>query len=775
MHNDITSLPAYSIAGEVNRILEKHTRLIITAPPGAGKSTVLPLTIFQGRPEGKVLMLEPRRVAARQIAERMAWVIGQKAGETVGYRVRNDSRVSQGTRVEVITEGILTRMLLEDPTLEGVGTLIFDEFHERNLFSEEALALSRQAQALVREDLRIVIMSATLDTEMLARELDAPVVESEGRMFPVEVRYAAREATPDTVADDVAHTIREAHRSLQGDILAFLPGEAEIRRCTELLGQALGSTRVCPLYGMLAFEEQRAAIAPSRPGERKVVLATPIAETSLTIEGVRIVVDGGLYKHLVVDARSGLSHLETARISLDMAVQRTGRAGRVAPGVCFRLWTPGSETRMTPVRMPEILHADLSSLVLDVAAWGENLKNLHFLTPPPANHVAEARKLLVNLGALDEQGSITAHGRKMAAQPCHPRLANMLLRADNPARKSLARRMADLLELRDPKLADFKADPYEVGALLAAAYPERIAKAWNGGYLLASGDRVAVEEELRGEEWIAVAQMAAKPGGVGRAFLAAPVAPEDLAPFATERETIFWDKTQGCVVARKERRIGAIVLDSKPLTATKEQIQQVIIDIAKKDGTSLFDFNEDVQNLQQRIATVSQWHPGLELPLRSTEAILAQADDWVPLFLSNESSVSQLKKIDLKAVVWSALSYEQQQAVDRIAPTHITVPTGSRIALEYRQGADAPVLRVRLQECFGLTETPRVDDGLRPVLMELLSPGFKPVQLTSDLASFWSGTYFEVRKELKRRYPKHHWPDNPLEAEPVRGVLKKKN
>ncbi|MCR4844001.1 MAG: ATP-dependent helicase HrpB [Bacteroidales bacterium] len=771
-----SALPAYGIAEEVNRILARKTRLIITAPPGAGKSTVLPLTILEGFPEGKILMLEPRRVAARQIAERMAWLAGEPVGQKVGYRVRNESRVSRDTRIEVITEGILTRMLIEDPTLDGVEAVIFDEFHERSIHSDEALALTRQSQALLREDLSIIIMSATIDTEALATAMQAPVIKSEGRMFPVEIKHTAKEATPENVSELVAHYIREAHKTEAGDILAFLPGEGEIHRCEELLGTALGATHICPLYGMLSNAAQKAAIAPSGPGERKVVLATPVAETSLTIEGVKIVIDSGLYKHLVVDARSGLSHLETERISLDMATQRSGRAGRVAPGVCYRLWSSATEARMPLVRTPEILHADLAPLVLDAAAWGAELASLPWLTPPPAAHVSESRKLLQSLGALSADGCITPFGRRMVSQPCHPRLAAMLLRADTPARRSLARRLADLLEeRRDPQLEDLKANPYEVGLLLAAAYPERIGKAYGGPgqFLLASGDRVAVEGDWEAQEWLVVASMSVRPGGVGRAFLVAPLAAEDLSGFASERDVVLWDKAAGAAVARREKRIGVLVLDSRPLSeGVREELVQVIVETARKEGTSLFDFSTpEVGLLQLRVAWVAARHPSLSLPDLSTEAVLKRADEWVPLYIGKATTVVQLKKIDLSAVLWGLLSYEQQQAVERIAPTHITVPTGSHIALEYRQGADAPVLRVRLQECFGLTDTPRVDGS--PILMELLSPGFKPVQLTSDLSSFWSGTYFEVRKELRRRYPKHYWPDNPLEAEPVRGVKKK--
>ena len=816
-NREIASLPACGIAEVLNRLLAEKTRLIVTAPPGAGKSTVLPLTLLEAV-KGKILMLEPRRVAARQIAERMAWILGEPVGRTVGYRIRFENRVSADTRIEVLTEGILTRMLIDDPALEGVSLVIFDEFHERSLIGDEALALVRQSQALLREDLRIVLMSATIDTEALAKALDAPVVESRGKMFPVEVLHAARDIDAADCAPEVARAVREAWSRYEGDILAFLPGEAEIRRCAELLGGSLGETRIFPLYGMLSNQEQRAAIAPSPPGQRKVVLATPIAETSLTIEGVRVVVDSGLCRKPVFDPRSALSRLETVRITLDMATQRTGRAGRVAPGVCYRLWTSGTESRLSAIRTPEILEADLAGLVLDAAAWGEaDIRRLPWLTQPPKDRVLQAEALLRNLDAIDPAGRITPHGKALAKLPCHPRIAQMLLRADTPEQKALAADIAALLEEKDPlpeegagidlrldalrrsrntpgrwariariarqyrDLAQCREDnapvnPYEAGALIAAAYPERIGRAWKEGvgrYQLSSGEIVAVEasDPLCGSEWMAVASMNARPGGVGSVFLAAPVAPADLARYATKRDSVFWDAKAGAVVARREERIGALLLSSKPLSdCPRERIVEVICEAARKEGLSMFDFSPEVQNLQRRIAAVAAWHPDMDLPAVTTDALLDAVNEWGPLFVGKATTAAQLRRIDLEEVVWSRLTYEQRKTVERLAPSHVTVPTGSHIRLDYRQGADAPVLRVRLQECFGLADTPAVDDGRLPVLMELLSPGYKPVQLTSDLRSFWSTTYFDVRKELKRRYPKHAWPDDPMEAVPVRGV-----
>ena len=817
------NLPVAEVAGESNRLLPQNSCVVVTAPPGAGKSTLLPLTILENLPEGKVLMLEPRRVAARQIAERMAWMLGEPVGRTVGYRMRFEQKVSAGTRIEVLTEGVLVRRLVDDPGLEGVSVVIFDEFHERSLTTEVALALTREAQQVLRPDLRMLVMSATIDTDALCRDLDAPLVESRGKMFPVEVVRGKEEAKPENAAELVAQTVRLAHRDHAGDILAFLPGEADIRRCAEHLGASLGETQVFPLYGMLSGEEQRRAIAPSAPGSRKIVLATPIAETSLTIEGVRVVVDSGLCRKPVYDPQRGLSRLETVRISRDMADQRAGRAGRVAPGVCYRLWSAATEQRMPPVRVPEILEADLAPTVLAIAAWGESRpERLPWLAPPPALSLRHARELLEDLGALDANGSITLHGRALAGLPCHPRVAQMLLKADTPERKALAADLAALLEEKDPldtpeagvyirlkalrdarrsrregrwsrmcriaeqyrkmvrvPVDDADPDPFEAGALLAAAYPERIAKAWKDGvgrFCLAGGDLAAVDpsDPLAASEWLAVGSLHAAPGGVGRIFLAAPLGASDLKPYIRRRDVVAWDSRQGSVAARRESRVGQLAVSAQPLSdVPREEIVRVICEAARKEGTSMLDFSDEVQNLQRRVAAVAAWRPELELPDLSTETILDRAPEWLPPFLGKATTTAELKRIDLCAALWSLLTYPQQQAVDRLAPSHITVPTGSRIRVEYRQGADAPVVRVRLQECFGLTDTPRVDDGRRPVLMELLSPGFKPVQLTTDLRSFWEGTYFEVRKELKRRYPKHAWPDDPLAADPVRGVKKK--
>ena len=889
------SLPASQIAVGVNEALHTNSSLVVTAPPGAGKSTLLPLTILSSLGEGeKILMLEPRRLAARQIAERMAQMLGEQVGETIGYRVRFESRVSKRTRIEVLTEGILTRMIVDDATLDGVSVVIFDEFHERSINSDHALALTRQAQQIIRPDLKVVIMSATIDTSNICAALQAPLIESEGRMFPVELHYTDEDTDPRDIAAAAASTTIEAYKKYEGDILVFLPGQAEIEHCYELLSKSQHFTAspsqpintsthqhlttstsqpttttphhltIHPLYGNLSPEDQRRAIAPSAPGERKIVIATPIAETSITIEGVRVVIDAGLCRQVVFDARTGLSHLETVRISMDMATQRMGRAGRVAEGVCYRLWTKASEHLMAEQRKPEIEEADLAPMLLDTAAFGESdAEALPWLTMPPRAGVFKAKELLTALGAIDENGNITSIGKRMATLPCHPRIARMILATTNlttstpqgvhlsplgfcrlPEQEvhqqhlttstshhtntSLACDIAALLEEKDPlsesggtdltlrlsalrtarrkkqlgrwqRIAKIAAEyrrmahtdednrdpaPTEVGLLVAYAYPERIAHSTNsiGGYRLASGANVQLDaaDQQSAHSWLAVASLYSATGTTGRVFLAAPIAPDDLEKeFVKEVDNIAWDTKQGCVVMQREQRIGKLILSQKPIhDADKEHLKGIVCEAMKKDGLTMMAWSEKaVEQVQRRVAQVAAWHPEMALPDVSTEHLLSTAADWLPFYLEEggrvKTSVQELRKLNLAEIIWNILPYEAQLEVDRLAPTHIEVPTGSHIRIDYRSGAEAPVLSVRLQECFGMERTPCVDDGRQPLLMELLSPGFKPVQLTQDLASFWQGTYFEVRKELRRRYPKHYWPENPLEAEAVRGVKRK--
>ena len=799
----IHELPVGEVAAEVNAALRQKPRVVVTAPPGAGKSTLLPLTIMTDTPEGRILMLEPRRLAARQVAQRMVDMIGERVGQTVGYTIRFESRVSDRTRIEVVTEGILQRLLVDDPTLDGISVVIFDEFHERSLYSDIAYALTLEAQRLIRPDLKIVIMSATIDTDYICRRFDAPLIESKGRAYDVEIIRAA-ESDANTCVADTAAAIRRALREQSGDILAFLPGQGEIMKCRDLLANLPSDIHIHTLYGMLPFEEQRRTLAPSPASTRKIVLSTPIAETSLTIEGIRTVVDSGFYKGMVFDARSGLSHLETMRISLDMARQRSGRAGRLSEGVCYRLWSNPVELRMKESRVPEIEEADLSSMVLDIAAWGESdVFALPWLTLPPRDKVFKARQLLCSLGAVNDKGEITPHGRKLTRIPCHPRIAQMLTVADDNATKALGADIAAILDEKDPfndendcdittriillrearrhgnggrlgriiKIAEQYRrlvnaqgdntipDQTAIGALVALAYPERTAMmVADCRYRLANGDEVRInaEDALSSRKFLAIASLGK------RIFLAAPIDEAVLKDMATWNEKLHWDNRQGRVVARRELRLGALLLDTAVSDSIdRARIIEAICEAAAKDGRSMFDFSDDVTRLIQRIETVAGWHPELDLPDVSVDRLLETAGEWLPLYIGDAMTVRELKRIDICQVVWGLLTYDRQQSVDAIAPSHYRLPNGRNVRLDYRVGADSPVLSARLEDCFGIRETPRVDGGTRPMLMELLSPGFKPVQLTKDIASFWSTTYHEVRKELRRRYPKHPWPENP--------------
>jgi ATP-dependent helicase HrpB len=810
------SLPAATIADRLNETLAARHAAVVVAPPGAGKSTLLPLTMLQALPEGRIVMLEPRRIAARQVALRMAQLIGEDVGATVGYQIRFDKKLSARTRVEVVTEGILTRRMTDDPTLEGVACVVFDEFHERSLQTDLAFCLARQIRDILRPDLNIVVMSATIDPSAICQALGADEISCSGKMYPVDIRHAKDDTEPAHIAADVAAAISRAHREHEGDILAFLPGQADIVRCAEILGSSLAPTTVCPLYGNLSADEQFRAIAPSPAGRRKVVLATPIAETSLTIEGVRVVIDSGYYRKLVYDAATGLSHLETVRISQDMARQRAGRAGRVAPGVCYELWTAATANRLEPQRQPEIADADLTPMVLDIAAFGEtDVAGLPWLTPPPASSLREAGDELRLLHAITADGRITPLGRRMAALPCHPRVARMILQGHDAHRKALAADITAILEEKDPlSSADAHADLQlrvsalrdarrnrrlgawariariaseyarmagvavdnafvsgdDIGALVAAGYPERVAQAvgHNGDYRLAGGGMVALDPDdpLTGQPWIAIAALHAANNRRGRVFLAAPVNISDIAELTTQYDNITWITHQGGIIAQREQRIGQLVVQAKPLTdIDRDQLTHIVCAAVAKEGQGLLNWSDDVQTLQLRVALVAKWHPELGLPDLSTTHLLEKPEAWLPFYLDKNgrimTTVADLKRIDLRQVLWNLLSYDQQQAVDLLAPMRIRVASGRMIKVRYRVGTDVPVLSVRLQECFGMTDTPTVNDGRVPVLMELLSPGFKPVQLTTDLRNFWQTTYFEVRKELRRRYPKHAWPEKP--------------
>jgi ATP-dependent helicase HrpB len=811
-------LPVTEIIDSVKSHLSQTNTLIVNAPPGAGKSTLLPLALIDepwlaGK---KILMLEPRRLAAKTIAHRMSELWGDTIGQTIGYRIRFENKVCETTRIEVVTEGILTRMMHSDNALEGVGLVIFDEFHERSIHADVAMALCREAQDVLRPDLRIMVMSATLNMPQLTALLKAPVAESQGKQYPVDVFYSGGQDER-LLPEMTARTIAKAINDHAGDVLVFLPGEGDIRKCAELLKHDLKDFAIHPLYGVLPQSEQYKAIMPNKNGKRKIVLATSIAETSLTIEGIKIVVDTGYGKISRFDPKSGLSRLETVQISKDSADQRAGRAGRLSAGVCYRMWTKATHERLSEHRIPEIMEADLAALLLDMVAWGIlDLMQLTWLSPPPKSHILQASETLHQLGAL-ENGKITTHGKQIHQLACHPRIAHMLLLATTDHAKQLATDVAAILEERDPlpkdsgidlnlrvealrrgrsnnalgnrftrieKVADQyrkmlnvqidngPIDSYETGLLLAYAYPERIAFARRGNnaqFQLANGKYAVAghRDSLADEPWLAVAHIDTR-DGLGEIFMASPLNPKDLLPMVKEQEVITWDTRKGGLIATKDLRIGSIVLQSKPLPApSADFLVDAICNALKTEGETLLNFDESMHQLQSRMMSLRKWNVQDGWPDVSMVNLLASTKEWLAPFLTNVKKPDDLKKINLTQALLSWLTYPQQQALETLAPPKIKVPSGSHISIHYLSNGEVPILSVRLQEIFGLLETPTINNGRTSLVIHLLSPGFKPVQVTSDLKSFWSNTYFEVRSELKRRYPKHAWPDNPLEALPV--------
>lgn len=812
------NLPITAIIPDVKLQLLKQNTLLVQAPPGAGKSTILPLALMdepylQGK---KIIVLEPRRLATRSVAYRMAELLGEEIGERIGYQIRFENRVKPSNKIIVVTEGILTRMLQSDNALEDIGLVIFDEFHERSIHADLSLALCRESQQVLRPDLRILIMSATLNAQAINEQLQAPVLTSEGKQYPVDIFYAG-DQDERLLPEITARLVLESAKKHTGDILVFLPGEGEIRKTAELLKPDANTFAIHPLYGMLPQAQQFAAIMPNKGGKRKIVLATSIAETSLTIEGVKIVVDSGFSKMQRFDPKSGLSRLETIQIAKDSADQRAGRAGRLSAGVCYRMWTPATQARLKSHRVPEILEADLASLVLDLFVWGiQDINQLFWISQPPAAHVAQAMDVLVQIGAI-ENGKLTAHGKQIHQLACHPRIAHMLLLAPNLAAKQLACDVAAVLEERDPlgrdagidinlrvealrrarqntmlskgfsriekvaesyrRLLAIEAnneayDVFETGLLLAYAYPERIACARlgnNAQFQLANGKIAAAghKDDLAHEPWLAVANMDTR-DGLGKIFLAAPLNPIDLRSLVKTVEVVTWDTRKGGLIASTDLRIGSIVLQSKPLAQVDKNVAvQAICKALQNEGKQLLDFDEQVTQLQNRILSLGIWNPEENWPNVCTESLLQNPSSWLTPFLQDVKRIDDMKKIDLVQAILSMLPYEKQLELDRLAPAKMHVPSGSGIALMYFERGETPVLAVRLQEVFGLPDTPNINAGKTAVVLHLLSPGFKPVQVTSDLRSFWNNTYHEVKKELKRRYPKHAWPEDPWSEKPV--------
>lgn len=824
---EAAGLPILEIIPDLKKKFKEQNTLILQAPPGAGKSTVLPLELLQETwLEGqKILMLEPRRLAARAVAQRMAQLLGEAVGETVGYRIRFENKTGKNTRIEVLTEGILTRMLQQDNALEGVGLVIFDEFHERSLQADLALALSREVQGVLREDLRLLIMSATLDGEQLSRLLGgAPVLSSEGRQYPVALRYLPQDKY-EPIAQQVARVVRKALREEEGDLLVFLPGSGEIRRTAELL-EEVNNIGIYPLYGDLPQQQQQEALLPHPQGRRKVVLATAIAETSLTIEGIKVVVDSGYSRVSRFDPRSGLSRLDTVPVTLDTADQRAGRAGRLGPGICYRLWSEGSHLGLVPHRQPEILEADLAPTVLELSNWGvQNLQQLAWLTPPPAGAVGSARELLEELAAL-AGGHITAVGKKMLRLPTHPRLARLLLEGTQQGLAALATDIAALLEERDPlreagadlvlriealrrwrrnshtnanrqglqrierlaanwrRILKVEADDTmpadtDVGRLLATAYPERIAKKEEGGnrYRLANGRMALLPEHdpLQHERWLAIAQLdTGRKAGTGKIFMASSLNPADVLELAHEEEVIAWSSQQGELLARSEIRLGSILVQSSALAKIPEETRlQALCEAVRTEGLKIFNWTEEALQWQARVLSLRKWRPQEEWPDVSNEGLLESLEDWLQPFLQAVRKREDFARLDLPAMLQAQLPWNQQQQLEKLAPEKMTVPSGSSIRLQYQPDGGAPVLAVRLQEMFGQLDTPTVNEGRTPVLVHLLSPAYRPAQVTQDLRSFWQTTYADVRKDLRGRYPKHFWPEDPFTAEAVRGVKRK--
>lgn len=838
----MSDLPVQAVLGELDRQLATHSCVVLQAPPGAGKTTLVPLALLRSEwlAGQKIILLEPRRLAARAAAERLAQMLGEPVGQTVGYRIRLETRVSAATRIEVVTEGILQRLLQADPELPGVGLVIFDEFHERSLDADLGLALCLQTQQYLRDDhpLRLLVMSATLDAAGVSRLLDdAPLVSSEGRQYPVRIEHGAAAVPGQPLEPQLERLILQTLATETGSLLVFLPGAAEIRRLQGRLQDALASRTdvdITPLYGDLDFTAQRQAISPPPPGRRKIVLATPIAETSLTIEGVRVVIDSGLCREPAFDPVSGMTRLHTRRISRAAAEQRAGRAGRMEPGVCYRLWSADQHAQLAAQGQAEILQADLAPLALQLAQWGiDDPAELRWMDRPPSAALQQGRDLLVQLGALQPTATgwqLTGHGAALAALPMHPRLAHMLVRGQSLGLGRLACRLAAILGERDllrgvedadisRRLAAFDAprgepaldrgalqrarqlaeqwqrllagtaaehalaEPHSehwAGLLLALAYPDRIARRrgeQGSDYRLANGRAAgfAQVDSLQQQEWLVVASLGGHAAQRNaRIFLAAAVQPQQLAQYLPEllstEQTLEWDARSETLVAERQRRIGSLVFSREPLSAIDPaQRSRALCGVVRRQSLTLLPWTPALRQWQARIMLLRQ----LDLeagrdsawPDLSDQALLDTLESWLQPYLDKVSRLAHFAGLELGAILAGLLPWPLPQQLDEQAPTHWTVPTGSRIRIDYSE--QPPVLAVRLQEMFGSTDTPRIAGGRLALKLHLLSPARRPVQVTQDLAGFWGGSYAEVKKDMKGRYPKHYWPDDPLQAEPT--------
>ncbi len=804
------ALPILEALDPLKAALASREAAVLVAPPGAGKTTVVPLALMDepwavGR---KTIMLEPRRLAARAAAARMAQTLNELVGERVGFRVRMQSQVSARTRIEVVTEGVFTRMILDDPGLKGVAAVIFDEFHERSLDADLGLALARDAQKVLRDDLRIVVMSATLDGARIARLLDdAPVVESLGRSFEVQTRYLGRDPALRLEAQMV-RAVRKALAEEEGGVLAFLPGQGEIRRTMEQLAGLLPANVIlAPLYGALPPTDQDRAIAPAPPGSRKVVLATSIAETSLTLEGVRVVIDCGLSRVPQFDPASGLTRLETIRVSRAAADQRRGRAGRTQPGVCYRLWEEAETRALTPFDRPEILEADLSGLALDLAVWGaRSPSDLAFLDPPPATAWREARALLTDLAALDPAGDLTPHGRALARLPLPPRLAHMVMVGTELGAGSRAANIAALLGERglggvsadlNDRLANLKRDRSEragqaralgdrwaraagaskvdtsdvsVARLLLAAYPERVAKKRGaaGEFRLTTGRAVFVEatDGLAREDWLVVAEL----GGGGardRILLAAPIAEDDVMEALADRlvtETAVDFDPAGRASAKATTRLDRLIVSERTVEASAGAIHSALMSKLAKEGLGQLPWSPATLAFRARIAFLREVE-GDQWPDFSDVALIERLEEWSTV-LKDARSLAQVSSGALDAAIRDLLPWDLQRPLEMNAPPRFTAPTGDTYAIDYA-AEGGPQIEVRVQALFGLATHPMIAGGKVPLTLALTSPAHRPVQVTKDLPGFWGGSWKAVRAEMRGRYTKHPWPEDPLTAPPT--------
>ncbi|WP_315799184.1 ATP-dependent helicase HrpB [Bradyrhizobium sp. SZCCHNRI3043] len=811
-----TPLPIDAVLDELSGTLERSNTAVLVAPPGAGKTTRVPLALRDAPWVGtkKIIVLEPRRIAARASAERMAKSLGERVGDTVGYRVRFGSKISRATRIEVVTEGIFTRQILDDPELTGVAAVLFDEFHERSLDADLGLALARDAQQGLREDLRILVMSATLDGARVASLLgNAPVVESEGRAYPVETRYVGRK--PDApVERQMAETIASALRADAGSVLAFLPGAAEIRRTQTMLAERVhdASVEIVPLFGALEATVQDRAISPAPKGQRKVVLATSIAETSLTIEGVRIVVDSGLARVPRYEPDIGLTRLETVRASRAAVDQRRGRAGRTEPGVCYRLWDEPQTASLAAYTQPEILSADLSSLVLDLAQWGvSDPSALSFLDPPPQPAWKEARDLLREIDALDEEGRLTDEGRRLRALALPPRLARMIVDAADYGAAAQAADIAAILTERglggdsvdlEVRLDQFRRDRSQraqsardmarrwaqqvraafspqvqgqlsTGLMLAFAFPDRVARnRGNASFVLANGRGAAVEptSSLARVPYIAVGELTGTAAS-GRILLAAPLAIEDIdrhfAAHIEARDEVSFDQDAMALRARRRRKLHAITMADAPVALTpSEETARIFAEGICAAGLDRLPWSKAAKQWRDRV-TFLRKAEGDSWPDLSDAGLAERREDWLVPLLADKTSLKDVSPGDVSDAVMALLPWDLRARLDREAPTHFEAPTGTMLAIDY-EAEQGPTIAVRLQELFGLNVHPSIARGAVPLVLELLSPAQRPVQVTRDLPGFWRGSYAAVRTDLRGRYPRHPWPDDPAHAEPTR-------